>query len=192
MKKILFAVAGILASMTVSAQVWVGGSLGFSSRSYDSEENLVESENEIDIDFSPTIGYAINDKMDAGIELSLGSTKNFMGEKDATMSSFGVAPFVRYNFFQSGKISFLAKASADFYTDKWNYALPGVPDELKYEEKYTTFGIYASPLIKYQVTDHIALVAEFAELGFTKVKDESTSIQLDVDSDLYFGIYYAF
>ena len=190
MKKILFAVAGILASMTVSAQVWVGGSLGFSSRSYDSESSLEVSEaNEIDIDFSPTIGYAINDKMDAGIELSFGSTKNFMGEKDASISSFGIAPFVRYNFFQSGKISFLAKASADFFTDKWNYALPG---EQNYEEKYTKFGIYASPLIKYQVTDHIALVAEFAELGFTKVKDESTSIQLDVDSDLYFGIYYAF
>lgn len=191
MKKILFAVAGILASMTVSAQVWVGGSLGFASRSYDlgnSPVKVKSEANEIGINFSPTIGYTINEKMDAGIELTFNNVSNLGGVKDSIATSFGASPFVRFNFFQSGKISFLAQASIDFYNNTSKY----VVGNENFEEKNTSLGAYVSPLIKYQVTDHIALVAKFAKLGLTKIKDKSTSIQLDVDSELNFGIYYAF
>lgn len=181
MKKIIVAAVAALACISIDAQLWVGGSLGFTT---DKDEANADNVRETDIEFEPVVGYAINDQLEVGAGLELNTTKNFLNEKDHKYNSFGICPFVRYKFLESGKLSFHLQGNIGYYRSHYD-----LPEE---DRTYETFEIGVSPLVKYSVTEHISLVSSFGWLGFYKAKDQYSELELNLDSALSFGIYYSF
>lgn len=192
MRKLFMAAAAVLACMTVNAQIWVGGSLGFNSEKIDSEAAVGEPGfsasdpdcSEISLDFSPVVGYSLNDKMDVGVELGFNSIKNVSCIEDYNVTEFAITPFARYKFFEAGKLSVHAQAQVSFMHDSREIG--------DIDNKYNTFNIGVKPLIKYALTDNIAIVSSFGWFGFEKQQDSYTTLDLEASSELSFGIYYAF
>lgn len=185
MRKLFMAAAAVLACMTVNAQIWVGGSLGFNSNKYDSPTSIDNPDcSEITLDFSPVVGYALNDKMDVGAELNITTVNNVNCVEDVKKATFGITPFARYKFFEAGKLSFHAQAQLSYQHN--SYKTPAADSDSN------IFNIGVKPLIKYSLSDNIAIVSSFGWLGFTKAQDDYSSLALDASSALSFGIYYAF
>lgn len=113
MKKIFMVAALMIATVSASAQIWMGGDLGFrSADGQDSRFNIM-----------PTVGYQINDNWDVAIRVGY--------TKWGGAGTFTIAPFARYTFAQLDAVSFFVDGGLDFDffdggNDFWVGLRPGV------------------------------------------------------------------
>lgn len=140
MKKIVLLFFVVCAAMTVNAQVYVGGSLGF----WDND----------DLDYTsykivPEIGYTLNDNWALGMEL--GYTHEELGENEREV--FHVAPYARYSYLNSGIVSLFVDGGFGFSTIK---------------DGDNGFEIGLKPGIALKLTDRFSLVSKFGFLGYRK------------------------
>ena len=117
MKKIFLSMLAIAAmAATANAQLWFGGSLGFSheggvikTKEADTDKPSVNS-----FSFSPMVGFELNEKLSVGgkLDFTNKSTKQTVGDTDTkrSESTFGITPFARYTFVEFNKFGLLAEA----------------------------------------------------------------------------------
>ena len=165
MKKIILMAAFAVASVAASAQVYVGGSLGFESR------NAGEgSKASMAFSIAPEVGYKLSDNLAVGIQLGYSATNDknradvqesgiekMAGDKgEKTYGIFNVAPYVRYTFAQTG--------AASFFVDGGVYAsfLTGGDDSYK----GTVFGVGVRPGVKFAASEKVDVVAKLGYLGW--------------------------
>ena len=167
MKKIILMAAFAVASVAASAQVYVGGSLGFESR------NAGEgSKASMAFSIAPEVGYKLSDNLAVGIQLGYSATNDqnakavaksgveeMAGNKPEggkTYGIFNVAPYVRYTFAQTG--------AASFFVDGGVYAsfLTGGNDTYK----GTVFGVGVRPGVKFAASEKVDVVAKLGYLGW--------------------------
>ena len=95
MKKLLTTfVVAILATVSVKAQVYVGGGVGFASIDDETTYKIV-----------PEIGYSLNQNWALGISLGISKGPAVFGLDSDCAEQIEVTPYARYTFFRSGDFS---------------------------------------------------------------------------------------
>ncbi|MDR0365124.1 MAG: porin family protein [Bacteroidales bacterium] len=164
MKKILLVVVLVCVGMAASAQFYLGGSLGLglsSTLNNDGDKLGIH----MNISLMPDFGYSFNDRWDLGIVGGYGVSVNKLKDSDNTVISgnYAISPYVRYSFLRFGKFKVMGKAK--FYCANNNNEID--------TKKFTT-GLNISPVLGYNLSDHIILLANlnFFEVGldYTKVE----------------------
>jgi len=182
MKKILLVVSLAFAVMTASAQLYVGGALGFKSDgAWKDKDGNKWGDSYSKFGILPEVGYSLNDKFDVGITLGFTSeTTTGWFDNDKTGSEkynvISVSPYVRYSFVEFGKFSLLGKAALNV----------GIGSGKDLDDKgkeidgssygSTELGFAITPVVLYSLSDRVCLYTNlnFAGLNFTSttLKDD--------------------
>lgn len=174
MKKILVLLFAVMATMAVNAQLYVGGSVGFSSVKPEGGKSVSTYK------IMPEIGYNLSDNWAIGA--TLGYAKIEMNEE--LMKGFEIAPYVRYTFVKSDLLNLFVDGQVSFNSSK--------PDG-DGAESISTFGVGIKPGLAVNLSENISLIAKYGLLGYEKQKDGYSEFGLNVDaSKIEFGFIYNF
>jgi len=165
--------------MAVNAQFYAGGSVEFDSQTDGNSHGRTE------FSLSPEAGYSLNNKMDVGLELSLGmgsSTMNLnpLVEKESYFG-WSLAPYFRYAVLQAGKFKVLGKASVFASGGSSTAVLLGGNGNTTANP--VTLGFHIAPLLTYNLSKQFVLAAglNFLDVGFS-VTDGATRLYIGADS----------
>ena len=182
MKKILMTMAAAFVAVTMSAQVYVGGSIGVGS------VKLGNADAETLFKIVPEVGYNINDAWAVGV--ALGYQK---GESDlmtdmlfdnGTQELFQICPYVRYTFINSKLINVFVDGGVDF---------------VRYKDMGTALNFGFKPGVAVNLSDNLSFVTHVGFIGYKSFNpkadgiDTSNKVGVDLNgSNLLFGLYYNF
>jgi hypothetical protein len=174
MKKIILTALVAASSLCASAQVWMGGSLGFKSVSPKSGDSNTT------FSLAPTVGYTLDENWDLAISINYENMGDVL--KGAEKDAFSVEPFARYTFAKAGIASFYVDGGFSYGVT--NYEGGG---------DATTFKIGLRPGVKVSLSDKVDLAASLGWFGYKNVKDNYDAFGLNVDNtSLNFGMYWKF
>lgn len=184
MKKTLLFILALSFITNLTAQTFVGGSIGFDNTSgkqttkYGSNTNIIDSKTTNNFTLAPMIGYMINDAFAAGVEFSIIST-NVNDNKETptinTSSSWSVSPFVRYYFYKINKFTVYGQL---------NFNVGGSQDKQKVGDitiespLHSFVGVNFFPALEYNLSDRVGLFANlnFLSFGYNSLISKSTSV----------------
>ena len=173
MKKVILAAFAALMSLSLSAQIYVGGSFSFDAGSNTNKLNTPATTAKVtNLLISPTVGYILSDNFSAGARVNLAfNTNTGVNQK---YFSFGINPFARYTLFGLGKFNVLAEGGLDFSISNNTTTYTNIGYD---KDTSINFGIYAQPVLTYDLTDAITLEAglRIARLSFDVTSDKSIS-----------------
>ena len=177
MKKVLLIIGLAVAAMTVNAQLFVGGGINFSTN-VNKDADGDKTNQKTSFGFTPEIGYSLNDKLDAGLDLTIGLTKTTVWatsntSTDTKTTNWEIAPFAQYSCVEFGNFKLIGKASLYIGGDKG--AAPMLGDD-KY--KTTSYGLRVAPSLHYSVSDNITI---FGNLNFLQLGLGGTTAKYDGD-----------
>ena len=179
MKTIMMTLAAVAVAISVNAQVYVGGSLGFTSSKDDTDGAKATTRFSI----KPEVGYNLDENWAVGMALGFTSTK--AGDADA-VTEFEIAPYARYTFAKLDMVNFFVDGEVSYKTVK---------------DTYNKFGIHIKPGVAVNVNDKVSFVAKLGTdgLGWTNTSYKGVSeyknnkFGLDLSTlGLEFGMYYNF
>ncbi len=168
MKK--FFVMAIMAIMAVaaSAQVYVGGSLGYTHTKYDEGNADVFT-------FAPEVGYNLNSTW------AVGGSINYTWTKDVS-NSFYIKPYARFTFFHSELVNL-------FVDGGFNLGI----DAPKHGDSETIWGIGFTPGLQLNLNKKFSLVSHIGFLGYKDLGETGGKVYgLNISNALTFGFYYNF
>lgn len=167
MKKFLVMAVMAVMALGVSAQVYVGGSLGYTHEKYDDGDADKFT-------IAPEIGYNMNDNW------AVGAALNYTWVKDA-YNMFSINPYARYTYFRTDLVSLFIDGGVDLGFSK--------PDE---GDSSTIWGIGLKPGISLNLNEKFSLVAHMGFLGYRDLQEAGKVYGLDLHNNLSFGFYYNF
>lgn len=204
MKKIFMTLAAVAVAATMNAQLYIGGSLGFQTRTTKTDVAGTNPVQTIDSKWSefsilPEVGYNLNEKMAVGMQIGFTATD----DKDANntkSNAFTIAPYFRYTFVKWDKVSLFADAGINFRTGttKVYSTDPTTGKEVSTDNNTNRFFIGVVPGIAFQASEKVSVVAKLGTgLGYTheKVSDAVKFDQFGFDVNslgLQLGAYYNF
>lgn len=165
-------IAAAFVAVSMDAQIYVGGSLGFNSTSY--QQDGLDSETTITI--LPEIGYNLTDDFAVGATFGYES----WGDDD---NAFTVAPYARYTFLKSGAVNLFVDGGLSYTSRK---------------DQYSDLSIGFKPGVAVNLTEKFSFVTHVGFLGFTEHNPKGddnnvTDFGLNLDGNfLTFGFYYNF
>ena len=158
MKKILMTMAAAFVAVSMSAQVYVGGTLGFTSNDANTESGKKSATT---FQINPEVGYAFDDVLAIGVNLGY-STSNYdeiEGRKlNDNVNTFSFAPYVRYTFAKLDKVNFFADGVVE----------ASILDDG--EDKLNSWGIGIQPGVSVNLNETVSFVAKLGTLGFSSSK----------------------
>lgn len=175
MKKLLLTALVALVGITASAQVYVGGELGF-WRNYDANETYLT--------VNPEVGYNLSDKWAVGVDLGYG----YEYDNGAKIRSFKVNPYLRYKIADFGPVNVFIDGEA------------GVGSRhLVHGGTVTDWEVGVKPGVAVNLNEKLSFVTHF---GFVGYRDNDSQVAWGgTDSglgamfsgkELTFGLYYNF
>lgn len=181
MKKIVLTLMVALMAMSASAQIYVGGSLGFTS----GKGNIADFDNDTKtttFKILPEIGYELSESWSIGTVIGY----EYKKVDDLKVNTFAVAPYARYSFFKSDLVRLFVDGGFGFSTAK----AKDVDDALN------SWNIGLKPGLAVKLSDNFCLVAKYGFFGYesSKMGDAKThNFGLNLDSEeLSFGFHYIF
>lgn len=174
MKKTLLIAVAAIASLTASAQVYVGGEVGFWRN---------HSQNETKFSIAPEVGYNLSDNWAIGVNFAYKYEYN----DGAKRNSVGVNPYARYTFAKFGPVNLFADGGFEFYTSKW-----------KGGDSENYWGIGVKPGVAVNLTEKLSFVSHIGFLGYRDSNDHATNkgfdgFGFDLDAtNVTFGLFYNF
>ena len=187
MKKMIIAAFVAVVSLTASAQIWVGGEVGFNTWK---ESNPSLKGNQFTV--APEVGYKLNDKLDVAVLIGYAHAKNADELFDFELLDFDNAngfelnPYLRYTFAKAGNFGF-------FVDGGFTYALLHV---CGVDKSVNAWEIGLKPGISYAVSDKVTLVAKVGFAGYQFAKQGSWKryeFGLGLDgNNISFGAYVNF
>lgn len=175
MKKVFLVAAVAMMSFAASAQVWVGGNLGFAVN----EPEVGEKTTSYTI--APEVGYSLNEKWDIAAALNYSHSK----QGDLKNTSWAIEPYARYTFAESGIVKFFVEGGFGYGNVETENAGVKVDGSQLY--------VGVRPGIKVDVNDNLAVVTKLGFLGYEDVEDTRTSFGFNVGSnDLSLGLVWKF
>ena len=177
MKKILALVVAV-ASMSASAQVYLGGSLGVMRNSTEKTTQLT---------IAPEIGYSFSSKTALGGAFDY--SYNYIDGESLHLVT--INPYFRYTFCRAveDRLGFFFDTSVGV----------GFGSIENYKDTPTVWNIGFKPGISYSFNEHFSVVAHMGFLGYQGANDAaklwgySNKFGLDFSSlNLSFGFYYSF
>ncbi len=218
MRKKIIALVALLACFTMgaSAQVYVGGSLGFTSSKLSSNGHDQDGSS---FKLLPEIGYQLDQDISIGVQIGYShgyaafgsltvtdfkaamntavSTSMDIYEDDYKLNSFTFAPYVRYTFARFGKANLFFEGSVGYTSVKADDT-PKVQNAGGGEQKMDVVEIALRPGISFQLSDNISLLAKLGSLGWMQAKEKESDMKinrfgLDMDTyNLLFGLNFHF
>jgi hypothetical protein len=186
MKKILMTLAAAFVAVSMSAQVYLGGSVGVNAWS---TQKLAGDKSETTFSILPEIGYNINDEWAVGAVIGYSSDK-FNGLTDRLVgvtlseSAFTFDPYVRYTFAKAGSVNFFVDGGVDFTTAK--------------KADWTGLAVGLKPGLSVNLSDNLSFVSHLGFIGWQQLNpdgDDNNINKTGVDlssSNLTFGLYFNF
>lgn len=171
MKKIMMIAVLAVAALSANAQMWVGGSIGFSTDKTKAED--IEVSSGTNVDLSPEVGYNLNEKWAVGMALSYGhysaKTYTYAGESVSGMANqFSIRPFVRYTYVKVGNFSAFCDGLLTYGTAH----IQGM------DNNFNESSVGIAPGISYAISPKISLVAILGGMSYEhdwyKVNDNVT------------------
>lgn len=144
MKKILMMAALVVASVSASAQVWIGGSLG-----YDYDKTLGVKTNTITV--APEVGYNLSDRWAIALELDYSVE---FGDNPTT-NTFAITPYARWTFFKSGIVGLFVDGGFNVGAEKTSGA-----------NAQTTWGVGFQPGASIALSPKFSIVTKLGYLGY--------------------------
>lgn len=168
MKKIFMSLVAVALAVSASAQVYVGGAVGFGSSKYQGGDN------ETTYQITPEIGYKINSDWAIGITGGCGKTNaDLVGLEpfgNSTISYSFVSPYVRYTIAQAGPVAFYG----DFCLGYSHYNHVG-----------DVYSVGVRPVIAFNMNKHFTVLSKIGFLGYNNYNYKQDGIS---NSD-EFGFY---
>lgn len=163
----------MVCAMVASAQLYVGGGLGYSKAEVGDADGTEWS-------IRPEIGYTINDNWAVGVALSYTDIDIDGGLGNGNV--FSISPYARWTFLRAGAFSVFADGAVEVERAK--------PDA---GDSSTGWGIAVKPGVAYAISDNFSVVAHVGALGYWDLDNDSKAYGLNLDtSDLSFSLYYSF
>lgn len=171
MKKLIALIAFICITVTMNAQVYLGGSLGL-GKTFKSDD--------VTFNIYPEVGYCFNDEHSLSLVVGYGLEKNILGKENTLY----ISPCYTYSR-MIGESNF----SIDLVV--------GLDYIRTFEDPTNTLGLYVGPMLEYYLTDNWTIYGafEFFRAQNTWYSDSSTETNLTFDlfdSGVKFGFYYYF
>lgn len=187
MKKILMVAAAAMVSLSMSAQVYVGGSLGMTTSKLDMGHDNDASGTSFTI--APEVGYNLNSEWAVGVSVTYSKGLASMGnisandlhglfstavsaaadlssgdDFDASLSGFTVAPYARYTYLRSGILEL-------FVDGMFGYS--SLKADTGNDPKLNVFEVCARPGFAVRLGENFRLLGKIGYVGFQslKVKD---------------------
>ena len=170
MKKSLLTIVLAMAAMVSSAQIYVGGSLGFSSASMKaSYEGESYKESASVFSFSPEVGYNLNETLGFGAAINL----NF-----SSVTAWNIMPYARYTFHKVGNVSCFADGVLGFGNDR-------------------DFSIAVRPGLAVNLTDNISIISTINLLDWSTDAEKEDGVKFSASTfniigGASVGVYYTF
>ncbi|WP_395064551.1 outer membrane beta-barrel protein [Flavobacterium sp.] len=204
MKKIILTAVAVFALSFANAQdkkekssegfsegdVFVTGSVGFSSNKYDNNGDYKSS----DFNFKPTVNYFVTENISLGLGLNFGGGSveaTPISGKDKT-STVGAGLNGRYYFTPSSKFSVFTQLGFDYASKKYS---PNGASSFK----DNSFTVAFAPGLNYFVSSNFSIETKIAALSYGSSKydttgaENRTSFGLAADwSAVSFGVNYKF
>lgn len=180
MKKLFLAAAMMVASLAASAQVYVGGSLGFQSiKPYDGAETSTT------FSIMPEIGYNLDDNWAVGLQLGYTSSNadSDFEKTDFTKAIINLNPYARYTFAKTGIASFFVDGGLtfNFYTA---------------DAEGMVWGIGVRPGVKLAVSEKVDVIGKLGYLGYAAANEKAgkgSAFGLNINNtDIEFGVNFNF
>lgn len=173
----MMTLAAVMMAMTMSAQMYIGGGIGFTSWTPE------VGDGESSMKFMPEIGFQLNENWGAGFVIGYVSDKaNVYGI--GAESAFEFKPYARYTALKWKTVNVFIDGGFDYYQTK-NF-------------KRTIFDVGLQPGVAVNLNKNVSFVTHFGFLGYRSVNPDgddnnNTFIGLDLDgNNLTFGLYYNF
>lgn len=158
-------VVAACAAVSMNAQMYVGGGIGFQNNKTNNGTVGIPATTETTrtgFTFSPEFGMALDDKMGVGIVLDYTSVKNkveYVGTAagtpsvDATVTTIGLRPYLRYQLLQLGKVNVFLDGGV-------NLAFESQKDM----KSAMDLGLFAQPGIAYSINDQWSIAAHIRNM----------------------------
>jgi hypothetical protein len=188
MKKILMTLVAVLATVSMNAQWYVGGSVAFNA---ESTQKNAGDRSETTFKILPEIGYQLNDEWAVGAVIGYQSNK-FAGitstidgfGDNVAESAFTFNPYARYTFLNAGKVNLFVDGGVEFTTFS--------------KQDCTALGVGFKPGLSVSLTDNLSFVSHVGFIGWKTVNPDGddnnyNNFGLDLSgANLTFGLYYNF
>jgi len=192
MKKIILVFAAVAMCISASAQFYVGGTVGMAAS--------INKAAGVSGQFSPTIGYQINDKMAVGADFVFGGNSStnkeeYNGEKYKYTNSvfnFYFRPYYRWQFAQVKMIRFYLDGIGTLGSSTKGGVYDDFPDHSKVKVSQTNFvwGLEAAPVVAVDVNSHWSILGRIASVGVSSVDNNGVTFGLNVLSGTQLGVVY--
>ena len=170
MKKALFVIAALALCMTANAKYWFSGTISYDNKSfYDSDKNKGA------LVIAPSIGMAIEDALELGVELNISDYKNIYAGQDQRFG-FSFAPFLRYTFLTEGNFNMFVQGRFEY----------GVVSPSGNDLWFLSCKV--QPGIRYMMSDHFSAVAVMDGFYFIHRNDPAMKVGDDFKNNIGFGI----
>lgn len=190
MKKLFITIAFVAAAFFAQAQLFVGGSLGFTNTKDPFDNPAADKITKVSV--LPTVGYMFADNMGVGVDFGMNYTKEEYDGGDAKTTEWVINPYFRYVFAEIDNFKFYGDLKAEMKFGKTK--MDGSDD---YKTSTIAFGVV--PGLSYDLTDNISMVATLnvLRLGYTqnKMDDEKESsfgFGVNENTPLNIGFVYTF
>lgn len=169
MKKILVLLVAVMATMAVNAQLYVGGTVGFSSDKAEGASAVTTYR------IMPEIGYNLSENW------AIGAT---LGYEKTLYKTFQIAPYVRYTFLNTDLLDLFVDGEVAYMNEK---------EDVAGAESRNGFGINIKPGLAVNLSDNMSLIAKYGLLGYNKMDKVGSTFGLNLDaSQIDFGFIYKF
>lgn len=192
MKKIMFAAALLVASLSANAQVYIGGGVGLHSITPESVEGAPAPDDITTIKLSPEVGFKLDDKLSLGLAVGYDHSK----QGDVKNTTWSLDPYVRYTFAKWNNVGFFGEAGFGYQHSEKNTKV----DEAEVTTgKTNTWYIGVRPGISVDITSHFTFLTKIGWFGYESWKKDTDKAKagsdfgLDLDaSNIQFALLYNF
>ena len=175
-------IAAAFVAVSMSAQVYVGGSVSVNAFSSQKFAATHADQSETTFKILPEIGYNLNEEWAIGTVI--GYENNKWDRIEGSESAFTFNPYARYTFLKSGKVSLFVDGGVDFTTAS--------------KADWTRLGIGLKPGLAVSLSDNISFVSHVGFVGYKVTNpdgDDNNTSKVGVDlsgENLTFGLYFNF
>ena len=195
MKKVMLMVAFMVAAVAASAQVYIGGGIGFSTQKAGYQNGDPEPDAVTRFHLNPEVGYNLSDKLAVGIGLGVDYGK----QGDTKTTGFEIAPYARWTFVKWNRVSLFLDGGLAYGFDKTKREYDNGRETVSTEKKDAYFKIGVKPGLRVDITDHLAFMTRLGWFGYECTMPDGDDMNngsrfgLDVNGEnLTFGLLYSF